>query len=331
MAEILDKIRKTLLFVTEHCSDAVSYFRYCGISPFQDPSRKLFYKIIIEAHALEKGLSLARPRPLFGVSKIRFLIGALDRYDISFSRLPGEMVCGIFHAYIDLHQSFGVSDPLLDEMGTFLTRYETIREIKPNGGIRKLNRDDYDEIPDAARLITSRHSTRMFLPDYLRLDEVEQVVHIAQSAPSQCNRQSAKAYFYQERTDIDRLLRLQAGSAGFAQDVNNLFVITSDLAAWGGAQQRNQAYVDGALFAMNLMLACHASGIASCPLNLAVTHKTGRAICEAGAIGEGERLIMMIAVGRSAPRDRLKIARSPRRPLREILVTKLSGEPMESQ
>ncbi|MBC7151257.1 MAG: nitroreductase family protein [Rhizobium sp.] len=329
MAELLDKIRKTLLFATEYFSDAVSYFRYCGISPFQDPNRKLFYKILIEAHALEKGLSLAQPRPLFGVSKIRFLISALDRYDVSFSRLPGEMVCGIFHAYLDLHQSLGVSDPLLHDVSAFLTRYERTWDVTPNGGLRRMERDDYDQIPDAARLITSRHSTRMFLPDHLRLEEVERVVHIAQSAPSQCNRQSAKAYFYQERVDIDRLLRLQAGSAGFAQDVNNLFVITSELAAWGGAQQRNQAYVDGALFAMNLMLACHASGIASCPLNLAVTHKTGRAICEAGAIGEGERLIMMIAVGRPAPRDRLKIARSPRRPLDEILVTKLIGDHLE--
>ena len=329
MAEILDKIRKTLLFVTEYFSDAVSYFRYCGISPFQDPNRKLFYKILIEAHALEKGLSMAQPRPLFGVSKIRFLISALDRYDISFSRLPGEMVCGVFQAYLELHQSLGVSDPLLDEVRTFLTRYKRTWKITPNGGVRQLDRDDYHQIPDAARLLTSRHSTRMFLPELLQLGEVELIVHIAQSAPSQCNRQSAKAYFYQERADIDRLLRLQAGSAGFAQDVNNLFVITSELAAWGGAQQRNQAYVDGALFAMNLMLACHASGIASCPLNLAVTYRIGRAICEAGGIGKGERLVMMIAVGRPVSRDRLRIARSPRRPLHEVLVTKLVGDHQE--
>ncbi|WP_165225712.1 nitroreductase family protein [Affinirhizobium pseudoryzae] len=326
MVELVSKIQKVSLFLTEYCADAFTYFRYCGISPFQDKTRKLFYKILIEAHALEKGLSLANPRSLFGVAKIRFLMKAVERYDLSFSRLPAEKVCGIFHTYLEMHRALGVENPLLDEMAAFLDRYEKTNAISPDGGLRRLEEEAYDAFPDAARLLVSRHSNRMFAEDFLPRADVEQIVRIAQSAPSQCNRQSAKAYFFQNREDIDRLLKLQAGSAGFSGGVNNLFVITSDLAAWGGAQQRNQAYVDGALFAMNVMLACHAMEVASCPLNLAVTHKVEKSIKQVGGIGLDERLIMMIAVGRPVSRNKLKVARSPRRPLHEILVAKLAGE-----
>lgn len=323
MVGLVNKIRKAVMFMTEYCADGISYFRYCGVSPFQNKTRKLFYKILIEAHALEKGLSLANPRPLFGTAKIRFLMTALGRYDLSFSRLPAEKVCGIFAAYLEMHRALGVEDPLLADVATFLERYQSAQMIAPDGGLRRLDDDEYGDIPAAARLLVSRHSNRMFADHHLSLADVEKIVRIAQSAPSQCNRQSAKAYFFQERSEIERLLALQAGSAGFASGVSNLFVVTSDLAAWGGAQQRNQAYVDGALFAMNLMLACHASEIASCPLNLAVTHRVEKAIKEAGAISQDERLIMMIAVGRPVSRNKLKVARSPRRPLKEILVTKL--------
>ena len=88
--------------------------------------------------------------------------------------------------------------------------------------------------------------------------------------------------------------------------------------AWGGPQQRNQLYVDGGLFSMNLMLAAHGLGLASCPLNLAVTNDVERRIKQAGGIPANERVIMMIAVGVPVTEGR-KAAKSPRRALSEIL------------
>ena len=320
---ILEKSGKFALFFTQYVSDAGTYFKYCGISPFQDRNKKLFYKILIEAHALEKGLSLATPRPLFGEAKIRFLMNALKRYDISESRLPAEMTCGVLHAYLDLHAALTVEGPLLEEVGRFVAAYEAETGIIPNGGLRDLAAESKVPTDSPSAFIAARHSVRMFTEAYLDRATLEEIVTLAQSAPSQCNRQSSKAYFYQNRSDIDALLALQSGAKGFSRDVNNLFVVTSDLAAWGGAQQRNQAYVDGALFAMTLMLACHAKGLGACPLNLAIVHKTERQIKQTGKIGEDERLIMMIAVGYPKVSGQLKVARSPRRDVSEILQAKL--------
>lgn len=156
----------------------------------------------------------------------------------------------------------------------------------------------------------------MFTTEPLDLQIINAAVEQAQSAPSQCNRQATKAHFFQSPDQIAALLRLQGGSAGFSDTVGNLFVITSDVLAWGGPQQRNQLYVDGGLFSMTLMLAFHGLGLASCPLNLAVTNAVERRIKRTGGIPSNERIIMMIAVGKAVKAGR-KAAKSPRRPLSE--------------
>ena len=122
---------------------------------------------------------------------------------------------------------------------------------------------------------------------------------------------------YQDPARIRELLALQGGSRGFAESVGNLFVVSSEICAWGGPGQRNQAYVDGALFAMCLMFACRSMGWGACPLNLAINHKTESAIRSVGGIPAGERLIMMIAFGEPLAPD-TKVAFSPRRPAAEI-------------
>jgi nitroreductase len=101
--------------------------------------------------------------------------------------------------------------------------------------------------------------------------------------------------------------------------VGNLFVVSCDLAAWGGAQQRNQLYVDGALFSMALIYALHAAGIATCPLNLAVRNTQEKRIKAAAGIPQDQRLIMMIAVGTPIGDGGFKAAASPRRDTAEML------------
>lgn len=320
---MLNKFQKASLFISEFVADAFSYMRYCNISPVQDENRRLFYRILIEAHALEKGLSLKKTRPFFGKTKIIFLKEALLRYDLSYSRLPAEMTCGVFRAYLQFHKDNGHFSSVLDELDAYVERYVVKNSIEPNGGLREFGENDCPEAPASSQLLLSRHSTRSYQDNCLAGSEVNQIVRMAQSAPSQCNRQSSKVYFYQEREDIDHLLKLQSGAAGFSQDVNNLFVISSDIIAWGGAQQRNQAYIDGALFAMNLMLACHSYGVATCPLNLAVTHRVEKAIKRVGNIGVDERLVMMISAGYPVNKNIRKVTKSPRRPLDEILTCKL--------
>lgn len=313
---MFDKVAKLAGIFSEALRDAALFLRFNSYSPFVDPSRRAFYKIIIEAHTIEKGLSLPSPKPLFGKDKVRFVMSALSRYDIGHSPVPAHMSLGALEAYLAFHAQAGASDPLLDEISGYLKQWETRLPRPWQGGTRDY-RFDGQPAGDLQHLIAGRSSVRTLSPAPLDPARILEAIALAQQAPSQCNRQATRVHTYQDPARIQALLALQGGSRGFADTVGNLFVVSSDICAWGGPGQRNQAYVDGALFAMCLLLACRALGWGACPLNLAIDHKTESAIRRAGGIPAGERLILMIAFGEpAAPQTR--VAFSPRRPAAEI-------------
>lgn len=313
---MLSKLLKVTGIFSEALRDAVLFLRFNSYSPFVDKSRRAFYKIIIEAHTIEKGLSLPNPKPLFGKDKIRFVMAALSRYDLQHSPIPAHMSLGALDAYVNFHAKAGTTDPLLDEIAGYLKGWEA-RLPKPwKGGTR-----DYSfngRPPNSLQqLMASRSSIRTMRGTPLDPERIYEAISLAQLAPSQCNRQSSRVHAYQDPARIRELLALQGGSRGFAESVGNLFVVSSEICAWGGPGQRNQAYVDGALFAMCLMFACRSMGWGACPLNLAINHKTESEIRRVGGIPAGERLIMMIAFGEPLAPD-TKVAFSPRRPAAEI-------------
>ena len=314
---MLSKIAKVAGIFSEALRDAVLFLRFNSYSPFVDKSRRAFYKIIIEAHTIEKGLSLPNPKLLFGKDKVRFVMNALSRYDIAFSPVPAHMSLGALEAYVNFHAKAGATDPLLDEIAAFLKGWEAKLPKPWKGGTRDYSFNGQPP-SDLQHLMASRSSIRTLRATPLPPESIVQAIALAQLAPSQCNRQSSRVHAYQDPARIQELLALQGGSRGFAESVGNLFVVSSDICAWGGPGQRTQAYVDGAVFAMCLMFACRSMGWGACPLNLAINHKTESAIRRAGGIPDGERLIMMIAFGEPvAPQTR--VAFSPRRPAAEIV------------
>lgn len=313
---MLDKVRKVAGIFSEALRDATLFLRFNAYSPFVQSSKRAFYRILIEAHTIEKGLSLPQTRPLFGKDKVRFVMHALSRYDIAHSVLPAHMSLGALDAYLKFHTTAGTVDPLLDEIAAFLRTWEAKVPRPWKGGTRDYSFDD-QPASDLQQLIASRSSIRTLRAEPLPPERIHEVIAQAQLAPSQCNRQATRVHAYQDPAQIQELLALQGGSRGFAHHVGNLFVVSSEICAWGGPGQRNQAYVDGALFAMCLMFACRSMGWGACPLNLAIDHRTEAAIRRVGGIPAGERLILMIAFGEPIA-THTRVAFSPRRPVAEI-------------
>ncbi|OSZ71334.1 nitroreductase family protein [Hydrogenophaga sp. IBVHS1] len=314
---MLNKLVKVAGIFSEAMRDAVLFLRFNSYSPFADKSKRAFYKIIIEAHTIEKGLSLRHPKMLFGKDKIRFVMAALSRYDLQHSPVPAHMSLGALDAYVNFHARAGMSDPFLDEITGYLKGWEA-RLPKPwKGGTRDYS---FQTQPPGSlqHLIASRSSVRTLRSSPIDPDRIVEAISLAQMAPSQCNRQSSRVHTYRDPALIKELLALQGGSRGFSESVGNLFVVSSEICAWGGPGQRNQGYVDGALFAMCLLLACRSMGWGACPLNLAIDHKTESAIRRVGGIPAGERLIMMIAFGEPVAPE-TTVAFSPRRPAAEIV------------
>ncbi|PPQ16840.1 hypothetical protein CV770_24220 [Bradyrhizobium sp. AC87j1] len=309
-------LSKISLFLSEFMKDALLYARYCGVSPFRDVGSSGSYKLVIESHAIEKGLSLPRPRKLFGRAKISYIVGELRRTTRGNSNFSVQMAAGALLGYKQLHVEQAVSDPILVDIEAALRDATHQKELISNPGTRIIT----PEHPGGESVLEARFSCRMFDQYRVPRADIEKIVSAAQRAPSQCNRQATKVYVFQSRSKIERLLELQGGAAGFGHLVNNLAIVSSELSAWGGAQQRNQPYVDGGLFSLAFLLACQERGYVACPLNLAVRHRVEHEIRSVGGIPAGERLIMMIAFGKPVSDESIRAAASPRRPLSEVLV-----------
>jgi nitroreductase len=313
----MTKLLKLFQFLLEYVHDLWIFLRFNGYSPLVDERIRAYYKIVIETHTIEKGLSLPEPRTLFGKEKIAYVMAALDRYSASRSTFPAEMGVGALRSYLEHHRNLGVSNSFLDQVAAFVERWQGEMCTIPTGGVKGY-RAWLDATSGPEWLLISRSSVRMLSPAPLRRGLIEEVVRLAQKAPSQCNRQATKVHAYQRPDQIQSLLALQGGSKGFSRNVGNLLVVSSEIAAWGGPGQRNQPFVDGGLFAMSLLSACHVLGLGACPLNLAVTNARENQIRKVGEIPAGERLVMMIAMGIPLEGE-LRVASSPRRNVQEVL------------
>ena len=175
---------------------------------------------------------------------------------------------------------------------------------------------------DWQNILNSKKQTFLWADKIPDRKIIENIVSIAQKAPSQCNRQSSKAHLIQNKEVIDKILSIQGGANGYSKDIFNLFVISNDLSGWQGPQQRNQLYVDGALFSMMLMLGIQSENLVSCSLNLAIKNSDEKKIKALATIPDSQRLIMLVAFGYPKNKYNNIVASSPRKELEEILKLK---------
>ncbi|WP_291811930.1 nitroreductase family protein [Limnobacter sp.] len=317
------RLIKLMQILLEYLQDSWRFTYYNSHSPFQPRSKRIGYHTVIETHTVEKGLVLPKPRPFFGLEKISSILKMQQIKGIERAPFPRRMLLGALAAYLEWHKKYPNPQPEIVEKIEKFVREENLSGVVASGGVR--NTCPPINNLAAQEFLMSRFSSRVFDAEPLPTNLVEQIVLIAQQAPSQCNRQSSKVYHFFSKEIIMSLLDLQGGSKGFSDNVPTLFLITSDITAWGGAQQRHQLYVDGGLFSMQLMLAMHAFGVLNCPLNLAVSNSTESAIKRIANIPASERVIMMVAAGlpsRSGnEKGILSVAASPRRSLEEVLFT----------
>ncbi|MCC5829617.1 MAG: nitroreductase family protein [Phycisphaeraceae bacterium] len=312
------------LLPVEYIKDFYRFIRYGKGSPLAPKERRLFFDIILTAHTVEKGLSLAQPRPFFGKANIQLLHEMVMDYPKNEADFSIQMSMHAIHEYLRFHTERKLTDPWIEKVAHFqeLWNEKFLRDKVGAGFSLRDISTVFESIADRRfsylEFIRSRFSSRSYLPEVIPLKEVELIVRAAQQAPSQCNRQSPNLHLYQDEAKIRELLAIQGGTSGFSNEVRNLFVVTSEITAWSASSSRNQDYIDGSLFAMNLLLALHARGLAACPLNIAFRNSKERRLRRCGGIPDSERLLMLISFGRPNPSVKFA-APSPRPPLSEVL------------
>ena len=272
------------------------FIKYSSVIYVRNDRTQLQAVIIRKAHNIEKGLSVPNPRPLFGFDQLRDLMKYTRRYiHIYGEDEVTDIVCNAVREYLSFSSDQRVYDPFLQELADFA---DAGRRSAVQIGGTKLYRNQ-DEALDAGtllRFLRDRTSVRNYREEPIPEDILQRAVACAAHAPAVCNRQFARVWYSSDRHKIDRMLTTQGGARGFKDVVPTILMVTADLAAYTG-DERYQAWIDGGLFSMNLILGLYAQGVSSCCLNWSKDRHLDRQMRRIVPIGNSETIIMLISCG----------------------------------
>ena len=315
--------RDQLLLAASYGSDWWRFRTHSGMA--DRGARGLRAEIVMDAHRLEKGLALPRPREWFGRDVIGRLLGNVESLC---SRAPlGEIdeyavaaAVGALSTYFAINDEASVARPdwaaEARERTEKLAANHPVRVAAHLGGVEPIGPTALDAsgvTADAfARFVRSRHSVRNFAPDVPDRAVLEEAIALAATSPSVCNRQGSRVRIFERGPRADAVLAHQNGNKGFGHTASHVLVVTQDIEAFVAPGERNQAFVDGGMFAMSLMYALHAAGLGACALNWSRTAMDDKRLRAELALPAGEVVVTLMVVGR--PAEEALVARSPSRP-----------------
>lgn len=295
-------IRKELALQVGYFLEAFHFWRltikYNATHHTQADIQKMQYTISRETHTIEKGMSMRRPRKGFGRQKVAALIEHLNQYcdlylhkDSSFIEYPLNTI----QTYIDYTVKSGID--IVDIQNHFMALTSRIGIVTTKkAGIEKVTIKQIMENcnKDFESLLYSRHSIRYFKDSPVERELLEKGLKMAQRTPSACNRQAWLTHVYREESSI-ALIKWQGGSRGFEDEIKTSILVTANLKGFL-AHEVHQAYIDGGLYAMNLINALHSLGLGTIPLSCGFSYKHLKGLVNFG-IPENEVPILIIGIG----------------------------------
>jgi hypothetical protein len=291
------KVVKELMPV--YIGDLKKYYLYSDIKG-SDTAIKLISKIIREYHVVEKGLTMPDTRLGFGKLVLISLCNNCMLFIKQYGKDDEQLrhAVGVIYEYIEFHEShkFALDKTVIDAVEKLKNRFESKIDILPQ---RNVTDDEYwqNSNTNFEAFSNSRSSVRNFSQQEVPIESIIKSIELARNTPSACNRQSWRTYVFTNKEKFSKILEVQGGNRGFGNLANKVIVITGEIGVFLGNNERNQVYVDGGLYAMNLLYTLHYHKIATCILNCSVTvdqDKKLRAICN---IKPSEVFIAMIICG----------------------------------
>lgn len=299
-----------------YASESFRYFfrlvRYnASFRPEKDREKRR-YLILREAHTLEKALSLRNPRKGFGAAKAAHLISSLAAYRHDYGQEDGFLgyPCSVLAAYLSYSRSTGVDVSSLESASSALDGIVTSALA---GAVEVAA----DEIRTAAagnfsEMLESRHSIRSYSSEKVDRHLITRALEMAAHTPSACNRQAWKTYVFEDGKAAE-LFHWQGGCAGFENEMRTAVLVCTDMKGFL-YHEPFQQYVDGGMYAMNLVNALHSLGLGTIPLSCGFLHSKLSELRRFG-IPASESPILIIGVG--VLEDPVKVAVSARKDISE--------------
>ncbi|NBM91391.1 hypothetical protein GWI78_15950 [Proteus sp. G2658] len=275
---------------------------------------KLSCWILQDKHRIEKAFTLPNPRFGFGKDVIERISKNLNIYKSKYG-VDNIYQIGIsaLFSYKEFHQDNNKEVPDFYTLNIKQLDKQDISIIEKKAGYYIPEKLDEISLKAFKKFAQSRHSCRNFQKNKEITDSViRDIIEISITAPSVCNRQHWRIHFF-TGDKMEKILSFQNGNSGFTENIPMIAVITSDIRAFYTPNERNQPYIDGGIFAMNVMYAIHSVGLESCPLNWCNSYKQEINFDKLNLIEKNERIILILAMGYST--DSALYAKSPRLPI----------------
>ena len=280
---------------------------------------QFIYVLTSNYHVIEKCLAMPKFEPGHGIERVEIVVGDLFKYrELGFDLTHQQYIAAVqaVQEYSRVHKELGykLPDDLQIDIDRLLEGTNIPEHHQPLVTRAQFFAQSNGSFEEFAH---SRHSVRAYSKENIPDEVIKNVVDLARTTPTACNRQPNKTYVVGDKAKIRQIITLQGGGRGFAENANKLFIITSAVEAFG-YNEYMEVYKAGGMYVMNLLYALHAYQIGACPLIWSGEKKRDKELRTILHIPDNEEIIMIIAVG--YPLDKFKYVTSERNRLDDSLV-----------
>lgn len=275
--------------------------------------------IVANYHVIEKSLTMPQFELGHGIPRLSVLVADLLLYQqLGYDTSHIQYISAV-RAVDEYYTSHCVADYVLPE-----DLVQSIKQLLSSVKYMPLSQPTTtaEQFFDAshapfAKFALSRHSLRAYADTEISLSVLEQVVSLARTTPTPCNRQPNKTYIVTSKNMIRQVACLQGGGIGFVDKADKLLVITSRVDVFG-SHEIYEVWKSGGMYAMNLLYALHYHSIGACPLEWNGRDPKDKQLRTLLHIPQNEEIIMILSIG--YPLAQFKYVASARNDVKESMV-----------
>lgn len=295
--------------------DLMLFYKHSNVFKV-DTFEKIESKIILDYHGIEKGFLHKDIRGRFAKIRVESLLKNLkiiDDYQRKSSQI--EVSKAVLTRYYDYHleKDINIEDYFPNSAYIKLLDVEQVSPV-----ITKSSKEYFENIHlDFKDFSQGRRSVRSFKSDLIDNSLITDVIELSKLAPSVCNRQSVSVHYVKNYNKVQEILKIQGGLTGYSEKINQLMIVSSDRNYFYTVGERNQFYIDGGIYLMNLLYSLHYHGIAACCANWGKEISADLSIEKILNLKKSQKVICVVVIGYAE--DDVKYTLSKRRNASEIL------------
>ncbi len=278
-------------------------------STFNEGKEARLAALMVMSHVLEKGITMPERRLGFGKERVKDLLRHLDEIIRQWGSgsLEVQSTIADLNQYLEIHKksNYQLPEDIVDGINNLLP----LLKIKDDNCYPIEKTEFFAPTNNFAAFAESRHSIRWFTSEPVDKEKLVAAIHLAQTAPSACNRQATRVKIIASDKGKKLCCSMQNGTRGFGDKADIWLLLTTEVGAWSH-MHHSSGILDGGIFLMNLLYALHYYGIVACPLNAHLSKKDKEKLQRELGYSEAETPVAFVVIG-NAP-DTFMVPKSRR-------------------